>query len=132
TLVESLTSLGDTEVTRNEQAALLGEVRRIALSDAAARRGQVRRMGADGGRRTEDGGPRSGPPSSVLRPPSAPSTPPESGQSQAEQIVLRAALSDPRWAAEVAQRLRAEEFSDSRWKRVAAALLGHNNDQDTA
>jgi hypothetical protein len=49
-----------------------------------------------------------------------------SGRSLAEKYVLRAALSEFRWAEYVAEAARAEYFSDGELKGLALRLLGNN------
>jgi hypothetical protein len=112
----------------DEQAALLGEIRRIALGAEAARiRGQARAGAGTTGSQAGAGPHRAGAggvPGTGQTGDAAPR-----GQRLAEEYVLWAALSEPRWATMAAQRLRPEQFSDPRCARVAGALLGHNNDR---
>jgi DNA primase len=51
---------------------------------------------------------------------------PLTAQSRAERYVLRAALTESRWAEEVSARLDAAHFSDPALQGIAAALLGNN------
>jgi len=41
-------------------------------------------------------------------------------------------LVDPQWAARAAERLEAEQFTEERWVRVAALVIGHTNEHGTA
>lgn len=134
-LIGTLFAEAGVEQGQNEQAALLGEVKRIALGAAAARlRGQL-------GREAPPNGPAAGAgPATRIGPirPIGPNGQTDTeapvagrapdGQRLAEECVLRAALTDPRWRAELAARLKPDQFTDPDCSRVAAALLGNNND----
>ncbi len=127
-LINDLAPLGDPDQAKMEYAALLNEVRRIAQSgQAAQRRGQspaaARTPGAVTGRprgAATGGTPAPGALGQAAAGPSA--------LTQAEEYVLRAALTDARWARQLAERLTPEQFRDEGCRRVAAALLGNNTD----
>jgi DNA primase len=50
------------------------------------------------------------------------------GESKAQAVLLRAALSEARWAAKVAAELGADYFQDPRFRCVAAVILGHHGE----
>jgi hypothetical protein len=57
---------------------------------------------------------------------------PLSGDAKAEAVLLRAALTEARWADQVAITLGAGAFEEPRHRRVAAALFGHTETEWSA
>jgi DNA primase len=57
---------------------------------------------------------------------------PLTGDAKAEALLLRAALTEARWAEQVAATLGAGAFEDPRHQRVAAALFGHTESEWSA
>lgn len=99
---------GDPHQARQAYMALTQEINRLLRTD--------RREGPAG--RT--------PPAAVPAP-----SAPVSAQVRAERYVLRAALSEERWAEQVAQRVTAEHFTDTALAGIARSLLGDNGDGET-
>lgn len=135
-LLQRVLPLETVAIAPDEQAALLSEIRRIALGGAASR-GQARLGGPPGG----SGASPNGRPAnrSPVGPgdETAPAAGSESGAPRglvvAEQGVLRAVLCDPeRWAMTLAERLGPDHFSDPECHSVAEAILGNNKDEAVA
>jgi DNA primase len=54
--------------------------------------------------------------------------PPPTGEVKAEAVLLRAALTEARWAARVTEALGADSFQEPRFQGVAQAILGHDEE----
>src|SRR5262249_32629978 len=123
-------------IAQEEQAALLSEIRRIALGSQSA---QMRGQAPPGGPPAARGARPPGRPASASPSPEGETAPAgaESGAPRglvlAEEGVLRAALADPeRWAKSLAERLGPDHFSDPECHRIAEAILGNNKDEAVA
>jgi DNA primase len=123
-MVNDLPAFASADRQQEELAALLGEIRRVALGSEAAR---ARRQAPSRPNAGRTGGGAAG-----ARHPE-PGAAAARGQRGAEQYVLRAALSDPgAWAGLVADRLRPDLFTAPDCRRIADAFLGNNRGEAIA
>jgi len=109
---------GQPDQAQRARLALNQEVRRLLRSDGGAPAGGGHPTnGRVMGRGPTTSGPRVQPPAPV-----------RSGQGAEERYVLRAALSEDRWADRVSEQLTVAHFSDSNLVGVAAKLLSEEGD----